>query len=156
MTDKTYTLTEILADVVETLRMVQVSIDGRTAMSWDDWVAHLDDAFSEDLTPNPSPSGEVVERVGEVLNAHKVYRTLPLSSIDLEEKLNYLTQAITPIIEAEVQRRREGEHCPNCPDQGWFIGGQGDEPEQVQCEFCYTNTNSIFYRDNLASQRSKA
>ena len=38
-----------------------------------------------------------------------------------------------------------GEHCPNCPDVGWYVmeDYQG-EPEQIQCEFCYTVRNSVF------------
>jgi hypothetical protein len=36
------------------------------------------------------------------------------------------------------------EHCPNCPDQGWFTDGPTDDPEQVQCEFCYTVETSLF------------
>jgi hypothetical protein len=36
-------------------------------------------------------------------------------------------------------------HCPNCPDQGWYIvADNSGEPEQVQCEWCYTVPNSVF------------
>jgi len=56
----------------------------------------------------------------------------------------------------------EPEHCPNCPDQGWYAEEQsrprytqnengehvycGEEVkwEQVQCESCWTNPNSVF------------
>jgi hypothetical protein len=37
-----------------------------------------------------------------------------------------------------------GLHCPNCPDQGWFADGPTDDPEQIQCEFCEMEENSIF------------
>lgn len=34
----------------------------------------------------------------------------------------------------------------NCPDQGWYAIADvyTGEPEQVQCEFCYTVENSMF------------
>jgi hypothetical protein len=39
----------------------------------------------------------------------------------------------------------KGDHCPNCPDQGWYIvADNSGEPEQVQCEWCYTVPNSVF------------
>lgn len=37
-----------------------------------------------------------------------------------------------------------GKLCPNCLDQGWYVGGSADDPEQVQCEFCYAEENSLF------------
>ena len=36
------------------------------------------------------------------------------------------------------------EDCPNCPNQGWFAEWDGNEPVQVQCEFCYTHPKSRF------------
>lgn len=42
----------------------------------------------------------------------------------------------------------KGEQCPNCDNVGWYIDSNCSsfpwEAEQVQCEFCYTNPNSIF------------
>ncbi len=50
----------------------------------------------------------------------------------------------------------EPEHCPNkeCNDQGWYgeliHQGYDDygydiwEPQQVQCEWCYTTPDSVF------------
>lgn len=40
--------------------------------------------------------------------------------------------------------------CPHCPNQGWFVDSDPHtgEPVQVQCEFCYTNPNSVFNRQN--------
>lgn len=41
-------------------------------------------------------------------------------------------------------------NCPACPNQGWYTEGSinqstGEvEPEQVQCEFCYTHPQSVF------------
>jgi len=38
-------------------------------------------------------------------------------------------------------------HCPNplCNDEGWYPDyDRNGEAEQVQCEFCYTNSNSYF------------
>ena len=37
-----------------------------------------------------------------------------------------------------------GEKCPNCDDEGYYAAGFISNPEQVQCEFCYTVKNSIF------------
>ena len=36
--------------------------------------------------------------------------------------------------------------CPNCPNQGWYAmpNHQTEEIEQVQCEFCNTEPNSVF------------
>lgn len=38
------------------------------------------------------------------------------------------------------------QSCPNCPDQGWYAmpNHYTGELEQVQCEFCYANPNSVF------------
>ena len=40
------------------------------------------------------------------------------------------------------------EQCPNCGNVGYWveeeIGNGSMEYYQVQCEFCYTNENSIF------------
>lgn len=40
-------------------------------------------------------------------------------------------------------------NCPACPNQGWYTDGyqlpNGEfEPQQVQCEFCYTHPKSVF------------
>jgi hypothetical protein len=37
-----------------------------------------------------------------------------------------------------------GKDCPNCPNRGWFVDGPTDDPEQVQCEFCYCEPLSKF------------
>lgn len=36
------------------------------------------------------------------------------------------------------------EKCPDCPDQGWYASGADLQWEQLQCEFCYRNPNSLF------------
>lgn len=43
----------------------------------------------------------------------------------------------------------EPEHCP-CGDVGYFVDAHPytGEPEQVQCEFCYTNPKSVFFINN--------
>lgn len=47
-----------------------------------------------------------------------------------------------------------GEKCPNCDDVGWYAqlvhGSLHGEVEQVQCEWCYTMSNSRFNRSRLA------
>jgi len=54
---------------------------------------------------------------------------------------------------------KKPEHCPNedCGNQGWYgemthqgWDEDGDdmwEPIQVQCEWCYTNPNSVFNQE---------
>lgn len=44
----------------------------------------------------------------------------------------------------------EPEHCPNCPDQGWYVvqDSWSGEPLQEQCEFCWTVENSVFNLTN--------
>jgi hypothetical protein len=72
-------------------------------------------------------------------------------------------------IEEKALPESEWEHCPCCPDQGWYEEGSTtyvshdmaldaecpemegmiySEPEQVQCEFCWTNPKSVFYQTN--------
>jgi len=39
----------------------------------------------------------------------------------------------------------EYKNCHSCNNVGWYaVHGPGGEPEQEQCEFCYTVENSIF------------
>ena len=55
--------------------------------------------------------------------------------------------------------------CPNCPDQGWYAVANHytGEPEQEQCEFCYTVENSMFnylngnyqYEEKVDNEQSK-
>lgn len=46
--------------------------------------------------------------------------------------------------------------CPNCPNQGWYaVGSNSDGWEQVQCEFCYTEPNSVFNSQNYIPDASK-
>lgn len=49
----------------------------------------------------------------------------------------------------------KGEECPYCENVGLYISCNCSslpwESEQVQCEFCYTNPNSIFNLSRNAS-----
>ena len=63
--------------------------------------------------------------------------------------------------------KKEWENCPCCPNRGWYevmgtgIGYGGsdengdpipipiEEPQQEQCEFCYTNEKSVFNQAHL-------
>jgi len=40
----------------------------------------------------------------------------------------------------------QAENCPNCENVGWYARPDRHigEPEQIQCEFCYTNPKSKF------------
>lgn len=46
----------------------------------------------------------------------------------------------------EVMALVECQPCQNCPDQGYWVRPNDNtgEPEQVQCEFCHTNSYSRF------------
>ncbi len=41
------------------------------------------------------------------------------------------------------------ENCPNCDNEGFWIGGSTDDPEQMPCEFCYTNARSVFNQNRI-------
>jgi hypothetical protein len=44
-----------------------------------------------------------------------------------------------------TQKLEEARKCPHCDDEGFTVQpDRRGEPEQVQCEFCYTVPNSIF------------
>jgi hypothetical protein len=54
-----------------------------------------------------------------------------------------------------IKRRKDkikGENCPNCDNFGWYIDCNYSslpwEAEQVQCEFCWTNPNSVYNLGN--------
>ena len=53
-------------------------------------------------------------------------------------------QAQVRVLTEMLDLRKEG--CPNCDDVGWYTdySHHTGEPEQVQCEFCYTNPLSVF------------
>ena len=42
----------------------------------------------------------------------------------------------------------KGKHCPYCEDVGWYArmncSNNPWEAEQIQCEWCITNLNSVF------------
>lgn len=38
----------------------------------------------------------------------------------------------------------KSEDCPYCPNQGWYFDGDPEDPEQTQCEWCWTTPNSKF------------
>lgn len=54
-----------------------------------------------------------------------------------------MTNKLRQIAESEPER------CPHydCGDNGYYHGMSEYGPEPVQCEFCYTNTNSLFNRE---------
>lgn len=38
----------------------------------------------------------------------------------------------------------KGVQCPYCDNDGWYVVNHGGQPEQEQCEWCYTFEFSIF------------
>jgi hypothetical protein len=54
----------------------------------------------------------------------------------------------------QKERMREGQDCPRCPNQGWYmVPDHRGDPEPTQCEFCCTNPMSKF---NLEQQAKTA
>jgi len=51
------------------------------------------------------------------------------------------------------KRLAKWEDCPNCNNEGRYRGGSYDDPEEVQCEFCWTNEKSIFYNEQKLGQK---
>jgi hypothetical protein len=44
--------------------------------------------------------------------------------------------------------------CPNCNNVGWYVmADTNGEPEQVQCQFCYTEPNSVFNVVNALNEQ---
>jgi len=44
--------------------------------------------------------------------------------------------------------------CPNCNNVGWYVvADENGEPEQVQCQFCYTEPNSVFNAINALNEQ---
>lgn len=111
MSERRYTVTEILDDVKETSRMVQVSINGRTAMYWDDWVAHLDDAFSDDLTPDPEPSGEVVGNLYAIdgMSVEMVAEAFGILTAEVTRQVEERTKGYREALERIASQRAGGE-----------------------------------------------
>jgi hypothetical protein len=51
------------------------------------------------------------------------------------------------ISESEARANAATLRCPNCLDVGWYMVADSDcEPTPVQCEFCYTEPDSVFNR----------
>lgn len=46
------------------------------------------------------------------------------------------------------------DDCPNCQNQGWYVVANRNtgEPEQQQCEWCYTVKNSRFNIDQIIAR----
>ena len=41
------------------------------------------------------------------------------------------------------------QDCPQCPNTGVYPQGTNEEPDCVQCDFCYTNPWSVFHQEWL-------
>lgn len=67
---------------------------------------------------------------------------------EMRESLKTANAAHRADLKAELEEfvfSKFGEDCPNCDNSGSYAGGNcEDGPEEVQCEFCWTNHNSIF------------
>ena len=47
-------------------------------------------------------------------------------------------------------------NCPDCSNQGWYAVGCAGDFEQVQCQFCYTEPNSVFNRTQQAAPQHES
>jgi hypothetical protein len=53
--------------------------------------------------------------------------------------------SLKKILSAECDAKPEMVNCPYCDDVGYTVEpDRHGEPEQMQCEFCYTVPNSVF------------
>ncbi len=52
-----------------------------------------------------------------------------------------------------------GDQCPNCDNVGWYAVSNCSslpwEAEQVQCEWCYTNPNSVFNLNKIHNKKDE-
>jgi len=63
--------------------------------------------------------------------------------------------ALLPEIEAIKDALEKAEPC-QCGDVGYFVvAGSEGNPEQEQCEFCYTNPNSLFSLREALGQKGR-
>ncbi len=46
--------------------------------------------------------------------------------------------------------KQEWEHCPFCPDRGWYmVGNEETGFEQERCQWCWENEKSYFNQEQL-------
>lgn len=66
---------------------------------------------------------------------------------ELREAVYSLGQAYMVLYQEMLSREVVGEECPRCDNGGWYVvtNIHTGEPEQIQCEFCCTNPNSLFH-----------
>jgi len=74
--------------------------------------------------------------------AHDAVAKLEVAEAQLVEK------------DRQIRELLDAKDCSNCPNQGWWQGVNRNtgEPEQVQCEYCYTDPNSVFNVRNRIRQ----
>jgi len=86
---------------------------------------------------------ETIETCGDgVVSGKKL-----LAALERESTLIALLESAIPYV-----KRHQGEPCPCC-DVGYFVvADRRGEPEQEQCEFCYTVPYSEFNRQDLLKQ----
>lgn len=91
-------------------------------MKFEDAKKLIDDYF-DNLEP-----GELVQSARDF--------GLTVTKVSSEEKAG--------LFQIEAIPEVEWEHCPICPDQGWYPVNKNQNWEQEQCEFCWTNLKSVF------------
>ena len=103
---------------------------------------------------------------GDVINIKeenkRLYKNRDIQSDALTEQLKYRKEDQEKIERLEAENKKliqiaknisvnkeYWEHCPDCDDVGYYSAGQYYEPEQMQCEFCYTNSRSVFNQNRI-------
>ena len=86
-------------------------------------------------------------KVGEFLAINDLQaQSISMLNEDLDETEKELVElrAHGLRLMESLEQRKEG--CPNCDNIGWYMGAKNHtgDPEQIQCEFCYTNPVSVF------------
>ena len=74
------------------------------------------------------------------------------------DMLETLRQRINELEAAAPQHPGPSEplNCPDCSNQGWYAVGCAGDFEQVQCQFCYTEPNSVFNRTQQAAPQHES
>jgi hypothetical protein len=70
--------------------------------------------------------------------------------------MNPAKSILALIAASNARANAETVRCPNCPDQGWYYRLIAIHPEPEQCQFCYSEPNSVFNRVRELNARDEA
>jgi hypothetical protein len=139
----------LLIDGLVSILAAEVSPNVAGMQKWiDRFRPHIDRYFSALLASHPLPEA-AKEPCGEcsIIKSTDCDHCGPPAwegYIPLNAELPEAAKDARGLVDAIAKLYADATHCPNCPDQGWFVGGATDDPEQEQCEYCYTVETSYF------------